>query len=605
MTVPYDRPLTQFRSCGLDSHPEIPPVRVFKNIQPAIKHAVVLLVNTCSDDCNRTRNALRTLYYNHMSANGWKNPVFLEAVELSLNIAFLFITKRKFNTDEDSLRAAVKNVNTMLASKLAMEHPTIVRDIPPHIQEDVKANVGQLINIKKEIAACMNSDGSYNQQQWSSGDSWGNGSSDGWGKSTSSSWGQSNSSGWTTGDSQSTSSWGQSSSSGWSDSSSSDGWGGSFQQNKPELNPAELSLQRYTTPPPPPPAPAPAPALPAPVKTPPPSPVSKNAMTPLITDTTKALNEMDRAKHKIIVLGQETSGAQAYEGWRSATAELSSASVKASSSGTYLHPKLLSESTLDNTIAYAKMHALASMPESNIYTPYRVFGVYLDRITTMHDQGDTWMQLKNCSSLAELSLRLGNFAKAAVSSLTSERGRRAHLAFLHAVNNWFTREVNYWLQNRTGLGGKVKIDSFMDDWKPLIDLLDRKYTQVSEAVNSTFEDPVISLLESSSNLEEKLREASIIGADCPENLYEYFIPSSCSVTYLPMLQRELGYKLNEISLVEPEKFPVLWDTINSLQRHSKEMGMRPLRDVIVLADGETYHVSACVTRRGENYIFKP
>jgi hypothetical protein len=221
---------------------------------------------------------------------------------------------------------------------------------------------------------------------------------------------------------------------------------------------------------------------------------------------------------------------------------------------------------------------------------YRCFAIVANTILSNVKMEDYVNNLAKSRSLSDLAIRMQALAEGFKKSSVehdADGSQDNTVSVLIAIDNKLTDIVNNYVRNSLRLD--AFIDSFSEDYADIEKYIGKELGSKAILSFQAFGGNVLNNFFTTDG-DSLLTEAREL-LDIDESLDCVFLPENYSLTYLPLTDKELGYKLNnDVCFVSPVKTPLLHKVIVSLTEHKKQTQRATLKDLIITQDGKVYRV---------------
>ena len=318
-------------------------------------------------------------------------------------------------------------------------------------------------------------------------------------------------------------------------------------------------------------------------------------------------SEMDRQKHQISYLGDSYQGDTIARGrqFAESSANMAKQDVSIDEENIYVHAHWIGSACLDIGIFTGRKEHFKKQSEGVGESVFRAFSLVISPFITTTNVQDYLDKLMQAKSFTEMAIKLKAFAGALnMKASASEESRKysdSIVSFLKQIDNIMTDMANDFLNNKMKL--KLTIDSFTDDVSDLGNYLYKTYGVNYSQAFSKFEEEAIEVL--TQDLTDDMIEGMREYYDVPEGLHFSFLPLNYSFTYIPMNEKELGYKVGKEALViDKETAPSLYTLCKSLDSHKKQMELPTIYDLLITADNVRYKLYRSYGAENEYLISK-
>jgi hypothetical protein len=299
--------------------------------------------------------------------------------------------------------------------------------------------------------------------------------------------------------------------------------------------------------------------------------------------------EMDRSKHTITFMGQRYSMDSVV---RSKSFELQVDMLEKAEACKEEDAEIVDGTQMlldlnENAVITKGIGKRLLINDNNIY---RCFAIVANTILSNIEMDDYVSSLAKSRNLSDLATRMQALAEGFKKS-SAEYGvdgsQDNTISVLIAIDNKLTDTINDYVKNSLRLD--AFIDSFSEDYADVEKYINTELGSKATLSFQAFGSKVLNNFFTTDG-DSLLTEVTEL-LDIDESLNCVFLPENYSLTYLPLTDKELGYKLNgEICFVSPVKTPLLHKVVMSLVEHKKQMQKETLKDLIITQDGRTYRV---------------
>lgn len=300
-------------------------------------------------------------------------------------------------------------------------------------------------------------------------------------------------------------------------------------------------------------------------------------------------SEVERSKHQIVFFGNgyKTDATIRNQNYVNTIKKLEQISVidETSIDNQFVYPTWLLESCLESAITSGRIKHFEQQKEDSSISAFRCFSIVASPILSTSDIVPFMKVLKEATTFIELTNKLKSLAR----SLDAQEDNRKYtdniVIFLSQVDNVLTGIVNGFIKNKLRL--HLVIDSFTEDAGELASYLDTNYGNVYANAFSRFEHEILDSVINGVSLESEDVLAAML--EVPEGIFAALIPVNHSLTFVPMTDKELGYRIpDKAVIIDQVVAPTLYSIVRSLKAHKKDMDMTTISDLLITADGVRY-----------------
>lgn len=592
LPVPANYPVVPFVQYHPAQPPFVPNVPCHPNVQHVLPTISAAVANEIS--IKAQANAVRLFCYNLLVRNNYQNENFAEVVQLSADLIMINLLKQVYRIPEHGVNDVVAQILTMYSSSLVYQYPDLKSMVTPQVLDAAYQNASVFNNLKQEIFSMRsNFPGHHNAPQFQGQYQAPNPGQGHWpvhpGSHMAAGMGYA----------PPVSNYPNNYNPGYVNP----GYGNPGYHSGVTFNPvgavttsrfgnSENSIaenlkqdrffSRYAV------------HQEPEIQKPDPAPIQVEKPTVSKYLEIEKGSEMDRAKHQISFFGDSFPVDSLVRGQQhdKSADNLRIASVEEEPPSPYLLNSCLLDPSLDMAIASGRMKQFEKQKETICNSAFRCFSIVATPLICTEETKDYLSNLLTAPSFTAMAVKMKAMATAL--SAKSNEGNQDYslslISYLNQINNVLTELVNNFLANRLGIGHKnLNIDNFSEDISELGNYLHRQYGNNYSAALDTFESQVIDCLNEKFD-EETLKDLNS-NYEIPEGLNIDFLPINYSMTYVPMNDRELGYKVKDKALViDKVTAPTLHKIAKSLAAHKKQIELETLHDILITADGVRYHL---------------
>jgi hypothetical protein len=308
-------------------------------------------------------------------------------------------------------------------------------------------------------------------------------------------------------------------------------------------------------------------------------------------------DEMDRSKHTITFMGKaypmdsvvrNNNFNQQVEALKQASAFDENAADIIDGNNTIL------EISEDSVILAGKSKCIMSGDKV-----FRCFGIATNAVLSKDDMTEYKKMLAKSSNFEQLVLTMKSLTaafKQASAEWGVEGGMDGKVSVIVTIDRRITNLINEFLANNLQLKN-VSIDSFTEDYEALVAYVHENCGQMGNLGLSNFGHDVISMFFQTEGDEIDAEARNLLDVDPLVGCVS--LPENYTLTYIPMTDRELGYKFDgQLCSVNHGKTPILAKIVDSLLIHKKQSQFTSIHDLIVTQDGVIYRVYENIIGRG-------
>lgn len=611
LPVSADVPMVAFAQYDLMNPPHVPPIRVGQDMQYIVPAVAASVANEASAKAHS--HAGRMFFYNLAVNNFWRNPYFQEVVQMVTDLLTLNLRKNFIRSPEQGLQDATMQTITAQVSGLFYQYPELKSMVTPQVLDAAMQNLPFLNNLIQEISSMHNQNPGYgnypvntgypgvhmggyahpsmghpgngnpgmhmvphggghfsghpqpygNHQMHTGGG--GGGRFDGPSRSSGSAFANPGSNG----------SYREVA----PDSVNSDRFSGRQvrpqQQHVPVQQHVQQHVQQSTQ-------------------------QKKEVQTTLVIEKG---SEMDRRQHQIAYFGESYVPDSAARGaqFAEATNALVEARIVEDGDSVFVDQNMTIEACLDSAITTGSIKQFTRQRENSSINVFRCFSAVTHPTFCVEDVSAYQQTLREADSFASLVVKLKTLAMSLSIMKKDKKYTDSVISFLNRFDNLLTRVINDFLRNNLQTG--IIIGSFAEDATSLGDYLfsHKNYGPAYGKAFTQFESEILdTVLE---NVDPDLAQELMEQFNLPAGMYYGLMPVNHSLTFVPMNDRELGYKLGDKPvIIDPETAPSLYQIASSLVAHKKQMGINTLYDMLITADGVRYKLYRNYLKGGEYLI---
>jgi hypothetical protein len=230
---------------------------------------------------------------------------------------------------------------------------------------------------------------------------------------------------------------------------------------------------------------------------------------------------------------------------------------------------------------------------------FRCFGIATNAILSKDDMTEYKKMLAKASNFEQLALTMKSLSaafKQASDEWGVEGSQDDKISVMVTVDRRITNLINKFLANNLQLKD-VTIDSFTEDYEALVSYVHENCGQMGNLGLSNFGHDVINMFFRTEGDEIDNEVRNLL--DISELIGCISLSENYTLTYLPMTDRELGYKFDgQLCSVNHGKTPILAKIIDSLVLHKKQGQHTSIHDLIITQDGVVYRVYENIIGRG-------
>jgi hypothetical protein len=309
-------------------------------------------------------------------------------------------------------------------------------------------------------------------------------------------------------------------------------------------------------------------------------------------------DEMDRSKHTITFMGKaypmdsvvrNNNFNQQVEALKQASA------IDDEDSATVVDGNnMILEISEDSVILAGKSKCIAAGGRV-----FRCFGIATNAILSKDDMTEYKKMLTKASNFEQLALTMKSLSaafKQASDEWGVEGSQDDKISVIVTVDRRITNLINEFLANNLQLKD-VTIDSFTEDYEALVSYVHENCGQMGNLGLSNFGHDVINMFFGTEGDEIDTEVRNLLDVDPLVGCIS--LSENYTLTYLPMTDRELGYKFDgQLCSVNHGKTPILAKIVDSLMIHKKQGQHTSIHDLIITQDGVIYRVYENIIGRG-------
>lgn len=253
-----------------------------------------------------------------------------------------------------------------------------------------------------------------------------------------------------------------------------------------------------------------------------------------------------------------------------------------------IHPNQIYAVDIEEAIRSGKIEQLSRANSNNAL--YRTFGYAINPIITKHKVLTQFInKLRKSMTVTEIANRLRSMGEA-LNSPEYEKKEASEIAvILAAIDRYLTDLANNYLSINMYNGSKeIVISSFTEDIADLPKYLLRTRGQNFASAFNAFEKTVV---ESLNAVVSSAEDSLIESLDLPDELSAICIPLGFSITYTCLTRNEFGFELKKDPvIIDRQVAPELYKICETLGRHKRSMDAYTLNDYLITSDGERYRL---------------
>lgn len=257
----------------------------------------------------------------------------------------------------------------------------------------------------------------------------------------------------------------------------------------------------------------------------------------------------------------------------------------------YIRKTWYADSFLSPAIFEGKLQQALHAEKDDGCEVFRFYTTVLNPVITNQDTTAICAELHAAPSFVAIARKMKSISMAA-EQLNGGNKLPSEIVYLMKVDKMLTELINEFLTHKLSLS-KLSIESFVDDIASLSGYLESKYGEIYSTALAKYETDTISSL--FFPVDESIGSVACETlSDGEPDINISFIPVNYSITYLNLLDKELGIKMKacdcEALLIAEGVTPMLFKVAESLYMNQNELEASTLHNLLITQDDFVYKI---------------